>query len=157
LTGRRVGHRAAMSVKQEDGPMAAPTVLIADEDTKLLSILALHLRNEEYDVICASEATEALEVARRERPDVLVLNVSLSLGSRRTVLDHLSGDPELLALPVIYLVPDRVGPGATRPRLPAQSSIQKPVAVGELLAKVAAALCGAGSLAGADDGQKEVA
>jgi len=122
--------------------MATPKILIADSDPELLPVLALHLRNDEYEVICAGEGEAAIAAARNERPDLLVVNVAMPVGERRSIHDFLSDDPELLSIPVIYLVPERNAPGASGPKLPAQSMIRKPVPTRELLRKIAAALGG---------------
>ena len=122
--------------------MATPKILIADSDPELLPVLALHLRNDEYEVICAGEGEAAIAAARNERPDLLVVNVAMPVGERRSIHDFLSDDPELLSIPVIYLVAERIAPGAKAPRLPAQSMIRKPVPTRELLRKIAAVLGG---------------
>jgi hypothetical protein len=70
------------------------------------------------------------------------------VGPRRTVHDFICDDPQLLAIPVIYLVPERGTGRGTPPKLPAQSMIRKPVPIRELLSKVAGAL--SGDLAGAE-------
>jgi CheY-like chemotaxis protein len=120
--------------------MATPKILIADSDPELLPVLALHLRNEEYEVVCAGEGEMAIAAARNERPDLLVVNVAMPVGERRSIHDFLSDDPELLSIPVIYLVAERSAPGTNAPKLPAQSMIRKPVPTRELLRKIAAAL-----------------
>ncbi|MHC4128043.1 MAG: response regulator [Planctomycetota bacterium] len=128
--------------------MTTTKILVADNDPMLLPTLALHLRNEDYDVVCAEDGETALAAARNEAPDVLVVNVGLSVGPRRTVHDFICDDPQLLAIPVIYLVPERGTGRGTPPKLPAQSMIRKPVPIRELLSKVAGAL--SGDLAGAE-------
>ncbi|MHC4427835.1 MAG: response regulator transcription factor [Planctomycetota bacterium] len=134
--------------------MAMPKILLADSDPELLPVLALHLRNEDYDVVCAGEGETALAAARNERPDVMVVNGAMPVGERRNMHDFLSDDPELLSIPVIYLVAERNTRGAAAPKLPAQSMIRKPVPTRELLRKIAAAL---GDPEAADDDQQKYA
>jgi len=122
--------------------MTTPKILVADNDPLLLPTLALHLRNEDYEVICAGDGEAALAAARSEAPDLMVVNVGLSIGPRRTVHDFICDDPQLLAIPVIYIVPERITGRVTPPKLPAQSMIRKPVPIRELLSKVAGALAG---------------
>ncbi len=120
--------------------MATAKILVADNDPALLPVLALHLRNDDYEVTCVQDGETALAAARSETPDLLVVNVGLAVGPRRGVHDSISDDPQLLMIPVIYLVPERSSSRAGTPRLPAQSMIRKPVPIGELLSKIAAAL-----------------
>lgn len=120
--------------------MATPKILLADSDPALVQSLALHLRNDDYEVICAEDGEGALRAARYQRPDVLVVNVGLSVGERHTLHEYLSADPELLSFPVIYLVAERPSPGMKLPKLPESSMIKKPVPTRELLDKIAGAL-----------------
>ena len=137
--------------------MATPKILLGDSDPALLRDLALHLRNDDYEVICAGDGEDVLRAARYQRPDVLVVNVGLNVGERHSLHEYLSSDPELLAFPVIYLVAERPSPGMTLPKLPDSSMIRKPVPTRELLHKVAGALGAAASRAGTAGPKREAA
>jgi DNA-binding response OmpR family regulator len=134
--------------------MATTKILVADDDTAMLPVLALHLRNEEYDVVCAPTGDEAAAAASGEQPDLLVLNVNLSLEDGTSLYAYVSDNPELLAVPVIYLVPERISRGNAPPRLPEQAMVRKPVPVGELLRKINMAL---GFAEPADSGHRHAA
>lgn len=54
-----------------------PKVLIVEDETILLDLLAKHLESEGYTVVTATSGDEGLEVARREQPDICVLDVML--------------------------------------------------------------------------------
>lgn len=138
--------------------MAQQKILIGEEDAELLPLLALHLRNEQYDVLCARHGTEALEMARRERPDLLLLSVSLPAGEGLTVLEAIGDYPDVATIPVIYLLSVRPGAGKGKtPDLPDMASIRKPVATGELIEKVGAALNLFEEAGFADDPHQEAA
>ncbi|HSU27773.1 MAG TPA: response regulator, partial [Chitinophagaceae bacterium] len=55
----------------------ARKVLIADDEPDILEILKYNLSNEGYDVSTARDGDEALEKARRIRPDLVVLDVMM--------------------------------------------------------------------------------
>jgi two-component system alkaline phosphatase synthesis response regulator PhoP len=55
----------------------ARKVLIADDEPDILEILKYNLLNEGYEVITARDGDEALEKARRNQPDLLVLDVMM--------------------------------------------------------------------------------
>ena len=57
--------------------MTRRKILLAERDTELLPILALHLRNEEYEVRCADDIAVALSAAQVEIPDLMVVNVHM--------------------------------------------------------------------------------
>lgn len=120
--------------------MATHKILIGEEDEALLPVLALHLRNEEYQVLCARDGGELVETARKERPDLILLSLTLNAGEG-SAYEVFSNFPDLASIPVIYLVPDWSGPRRRKmPHLPDHASIRKPVATGELIDKVAAML-----------------
>ncbi len=122
--------------------MAVHKILVADDDAILLSTLAVHLRNEEYAVVCAQSGVEALAAAHQERPDVLLVNLTLSFSDNTSFHDELIEHPELMSIPIIYLVGERPVRLGTVPKLPAQSVIFKPVPTTELFAKIEQAISG---------------
>ncbi len=122
--------------------MAVHKILVADDDANLLSTLSLHLRNEEYAVVCARNGVEALAAAHQERPDVLLVNLALPFNDTTSFHDELIEHPELMCIPIIYLVGERAVRLGTVPKLPAQSVVYKPVPTTELFAKIELAISG---------------
>jgi DNA-binding response OmpR family regulator len=57
--------------------MAGSKVLIVEDDQTLLGVLRYNLAKEGYDVVTASDGAQALEVARSEKPEVIVLDIML--------------------------------------------------------------------------------
>jgi two-component system OmpR family response regulator len=55
----------------------ADKVLVVEDDANLLETLKYNLRKEGYDVATASDGEQAIEVARREKPDLIVLDIML--------------------------------------------------------------------------------
>ncbi|MHC4716892.1 MAG: response regulator [Planctomycetota bacterium] len=86
--------------------MAKPRVLVADDDPRILDVLAMRLDAEGYEVLTASTGHRALELARRQCPDVLILDIHMPETDGLVVHDRLHS----LAgpwPPVIYLTGDR--------------------------------------------------
>ena len=52
-------------------------LLIVDDEDNIRRLLAATLTGGDYDVIQARDGTQALELTRRERPDFVVLDVSM--------------------------------------------------------------------------------
>src|SRR4030043_143809 len=52
-------------------------VLIVEDDANLLETLKYNLRKEGYDVVTASDGEKAIEVARKEKPDLIILDIML--------------------------------------------------------------------------------
>lgn len=53
------------------------TILVVDDEKRLVSLVESYLTQEGYRVVTAHNGAEALEVARRERPDLIVLDVMM--------------------------------------------------------------------------------
>ncbi len=52
-------------------------VLVVDDEPSLVSTIGYNLRREGHEVLTASDGVLALEVAKRERPDLIVLDLML--------------------------------------------------------------------------------
>lgn len=53
------------------------TILVVDDDHKIVDLVALYLRRDGYSVLTAHDGREALELARRKHPDLIVLDLLL--------------------------------------------------------------------------------
>ena len=52
-------------------------ILIVEDDRNLLNTLEYNLLKERYEVVTATDGAQALEVARREKPDLIILDIML--------------------------------------------------------------------------------
>ena len=52
-------------------------ILVADDDPELLAMLGLQLRKRGYEVFEADDGNEAANLARREHPDLIILDVMM--------------------------------------------------------------------------------
>jgi DNA-binding response OmpR family regulator len=52
-------------------------VLIVDDEKDIVRMLDYNLKKEGYRTVCASDGEEALEKARREHPDLILLDLML--------------------------------------------------------------------------------
>ncbi len=57
--------------------MADSKVLIVEDDKTLLSVLEYNLAKEGYNVVSATDGIQALEIARKEKPDLIILDIML--------------------------------------------------------------------------------
>ncbi|MHB0878494.1 MAG: response regulator [Anaerolineae bacterium] len=53
------------------------TILVVDDDRKIVDLVSLYLRREGYTTLTAGDGHEALEMARRQMPDLIVLDLLL--------------------------------------------------------------------------------
>lgn len=57
--------------------MTESKVLVVEDDRTLLRVLEYNLTKEGYRVLAASDGVQALEVARRDKPDFIILDIML--------------------------------------------------------------------------------
>src|SRR6266571_2658885 len=85
---------------------AAPmdsTVLVCDNEEILRDLVRASLDGNGYRFVEARDGDEAVEAARRSRPDVILLDMMMPGRTGIEVLEELRRDPELRAIPVIML------------------------------------------------------
>jgi signal transduction histidine kinase/DNA-binding response OmpR family regulator len=87
----------------------AVTVLVVDDDPAAYDLLAAKLKGQSYRLVHAASGREALELARRIRPDAITLDVLMPQQDGWAVLAALKADDELCDIPVVMVtvVPDR--------------------------------------------------
>jgi DNA-binding response OmpR family regulator len=78
-------------------------ILIIDDDENLLLGLTPRLKTNGYTVVWASDAVTAISVARKEAPDLIILDLGLPAGDGFLVLDRMRSLSDLVAIPVIVL------------------------------------------------------
>jgi two-component system OmpR family response regulator len=52
-------------------------ILVVEDDLTLLELLKYNLSNQSYEVLTATDGIQALELARREKPDLVILDILL--------------------------------------------------------------------------------
>ncbi len=112
-------------------------ILVADDDPLLRTLIEHKLSAAGHDVLVAADGNEALDIAARERPDVVVLDAMMPLRDGIDVLRTLKHDPELNLTPVVMLTARRREDdivGALR--LGAADYVTKPFMPEELVARI---------------------
>ncbi len=95
--------------------MAGKKLLIIDDDADLLRALSVRLRASGYQVSQAGDGTQAISAARRDVPDLILLDIGLPGGDGYVVLERLRGLNTLSSIPVIVL--SAKDPAVHRPRV----------------------------------------
>jgi CheY-like chemotaxis protein len=86
--------------------MAKTKILIIDDhaDTRLL--VGARLKKYGYETVFASDAVQAVAMARQAQPDAIVLDLGLPGGNGFIVLDRLKQNNAFSHIPVIILTAD---------------------------------------------------
>ena len=114
------------------------TILLVEDDATLAEALKYNLEREGYHVLSAGDGMTALEIARRDAPDILVLDVMLPRLDGFSVCRMLRKES---TIPILMLTArqDEVDRIAGL-ELGADDYLTKPFSVGELLARIRAIL-----------------
>lgn len=78
-------------------------IMIVEDDTSLREIYSIRLTAEGYTVVVAGDGEEALAVAVREKPDLILSDVMMPKISGFDMLDILRATPEMQGIKVIMM------------------------------------------------------
>ncbi|AGL18229.1 response regulator transcription factor [Actinoplanes sp. N902-109] len=84
-------------------PPAPPSILVADDDEDILDLVAFKLRGAGYRTITASDGLTALDLAERERPGLMILDVSMPGLDGLTVCHAIHRSAATWDIPVLIL------------------------------------------------------
>ena len=118
-------------------------ILLVDDDPYFVESNKELLTIEGYDVIYAHDGAAGLELARKERPDLMILDVMMATDTEGFEVSRaIPQIPELRDLPIILVTGIRKAmnlPFGFEPDqtwLPVKSILEKPVAPTKLLAEI---------------------
>ena len=81
----------------------AKKILVVDDNEIVIKTITLKLRGAGYEVITAMDGSEAVAMARKESPDLILLDVSMPLMDGYEVCRRLKARPETAPIPVLFL------------------------------------------------------
>jgi CheY-like chemotaxis protein len=77
-------------------------VLLVDDDKDFVESTKAVLE-ERFEVIVASDGDEGIEVARAEKPDLIILDVIMPTEDGFSAAEEMKNDPELAGIPIMML------------------------------------------------------
>lgn len=116
-------------------------ILIIDDDPILLRVLRALLIANNYEVVVAVDAISGMSAARKEKPDLIILDIGLPGGDGFLLMERFKKLASLVFVPIIVLT----GRDPQRDRVPAlqagaEAFLTKPHDNNELLAVIRQAL-----------------
>jgi len=80
-----------------------PSILVVDDDPEIVALLTTRLTHRGYKVSSAGDGHRALELAKRERPALIILDVMMPGKSGWEVAKDLKHDPVTKDIKIIML------------------------------------------------------
>ncbi len=117
-------------------------ILLVDDDKDFVEATKLVLESKPYEVVVAHDGDEGLAKARKEKPDLIILDIIMPVKDGFRAAEQLKKDSELKKIPVIMLTSFSEKGGETSLSvsqglaLDADDYVDKPVAPQELLRRV---------------------
>jgi two-component system, OmpR family, phosphate regulon response regulator PhoB len=116
-------------------------ILIVDDEPDIVALVVYHLAKAGYKVSSASTGTDALAMAKRDRPSLIVLDLMLPGMSGFDVLAKLREDESTAGIAVLMLTARKEEPDRIRGlELGADDYLTKPFSPQELVLRVGAIL-----------------
>lgn len=89
------------SLPQEQERPPRPCVLVVEDNGDMREFLARVLSMQGYDFLEAADGEEGLRIARTDRPDLILMDISLPSLDGFEATRRLKQDPELRHIPVV--------------------------------------------------------
>jgi CheY-like chemotaxis protein len=83
--------------------MSEKTILVADDESHILNVVSLKLRNAGFRVVTASDGQEALTIAQQEKPNLLITDYHMPGMSGLELCRALKENAETSNIPAIML------------------------------------------------------
>jgi two-component system alkaline phosphatase synthesis response regulator PhoP len=84
-------------------PTPAHRILVVDDEDDLLELVRYNLAKDGYDVACVGSGEEALKAARKDPPDLIVLDLMLPAVDGLEVCRRLKADARTREVPIVML------------------------------------------------------
>jgi two-component system alkaline phosphatase synthesis response regulator PhoP len=138
-----LAERGAGRPQAQEPPIVDKTILVVDDEERLVSLLEAYLSQAGFRVITAGDGAQALQVAERQPPDLIVLDVMMPEmdGYEFMRLYRRERDVPIILLTAKVEPEDRI----VGLELGADDYLTKPFRPRELLARIRAILRRAGS------------
>jgi DNA-binding response OmpR family regulator len=116
-------------------------ILVVDDERELVELISMNLQRNGYDTVTAHDGSTGLDIARKQKPDLIVLDIMMPGLSGRDVTVALKGDPDTATIPILMLTAKTeetdIIVGLS---MGADDYVTKPFSMKVLMARVAAVL-----------------
>lgn len=115
--------------------MKRAKILVVDDDPPILTLMKNILREYDLEAILADSGPSAIELARTERPDLILLDLKMPGMSGGETVRAIRSEPEMSQVPILILSGE---PLARREieAVGADGAVQKPFELSELISQI---------------------
>lgn len=78
-------------------------ILIAEDERDIRDLVAFTLRFAGHEVVAVGNGEEAVEAARKELPDLILMDVRMPRMTGYEACEKMKADPQLAVIPVVFL------------------------------------------------------
>jgi len=83
--------------------MSRKRVLVVDDEVHIVHVVAIKLRNNDYEVISAENGAEAFELACSQKPDIIVTDFQMPVMTGLELVEKIRQCDAIKDIPVIML------------------------------------------------------
>ncbi len=83
--------------------MSKQTILIVDDEQDLLDLIEYNLKQQGFEVLTADNGNRGIQIARDEKPNLVLLDVMMPQMDGIEVCDRMREDHDLKHIPIIFL------------------------------------------------------
>ena len=83
--------------------MSKGKILVVDDEAEIVKTVSLRLKANDYEVVTAMDGVQATNVAFRENPDLIILDIGMPAGDGHAVAKRMSESVQMFDTPIIFL------------------------------------------------------
>lgn len=78
-------------------------ILVADDEEDVKMVVQLYLESKGYEILTAYDGLDAIDKAKNERPDLILLDIMMPIMDGFEVAKRLKNDPSTESIPIVML------------------------------------------------------
>jgi len=83
--------------------MPSGRVLVVDDEPEIVRVVSMRLKARGYEVLTAMDGLQATNVAIKEHPDLIILDIGMPAGDGHLVAKRLRDSAKTCSIPIIFL------------------------------------------------------
>jgi putative two-component system response regulator len=126
-----------------------PLILLVDDEDEILEMYAAKLQEADYEIVMAHDGYEAIDAAKEDQPDLILLDIMMPGLSGTETLLKLKENPATADIPVAFLssLPETADEVATAKTAGAADFISKDIELDSFVQRVEKVLSSAAAAA----------